>query len=522
MKKILLSSVIQPFGEKYGDGFGVSYEGTHQIMWAQGIFRTRGTTTQWGIDFIAENLETPTVTLHYPTLKRFISEIKKNYDYVGIAFISATFPKILPMVKAIRRYAPNSKIILGGYGTILGDKLKPYADYICRGEGVEFMRKLLGENIEKKIKQPNITQYTKLFSLRLGGKNGYIIAGLGCPNGCDFCQTSNYYNHKHIKFLPDGNSILQSIKDLRNKHTDMVDFWINDEDFLLNKERGMGFLDAIRKSKLPPLAISVFSSMKALAQYKATDLVEMGIDWIWIGFEGKESKYSKSGIDSFKNVVTNLQNNGISVLASMIIGFDYQTPEIIQEEFDELMSICPSMCQFLIYGPAHETKLFHRLNKAGRLNPDYLDDHSQHDGFSLVFKHPHITPDEMVKIQRNLYHKEFKQLGPSVYRVAENLLHGYVNLRNHPIERVKAKAERYGTYAHDVQMIIPAGMRYLNGHVNIWLDKLQKRLAKETGPLKISEKIKKLFVPHFLRYTDYKIKHNIGQQPEFSKKTFRK
>jgi hypothetical protein len=44
-KKVLLSSVCGPFGSKYDDGFGVSYEGTWQVLWAQG----RATTTnQWG------------------------------------------------------------------------------------------------------------------------------------------------------------------------------------------------------------------------------------------------------------------------------------------------------------------------------------------------------------------------------------------------------------------------------------------------------------------------------------------
>ena len=78
-RKLLLSSVCQPFGVKHGDGFGVSYEGSHQIMWAQGVFKTRATTTQWGIDFIAENLQIPTITLHYPTMDRFIAEIRKGY-----------------------------------------------------------------------------------------------------------------------------------------------------------------------------------------------------------------------------------------------------------------------------------------------------------------------------------------------------------------------------------------------------------------------------------------------------------
>ena len=129
-KKVLLSSVCQPFGAQYGDGFGVSYEGTHQIMWAQGMFRTRATTTQWGIDFIAANLEAPTVTLHYPTMEQFVAEIKKGYDFVGIAFVLTTLHKMKPMIEAIREHAPQTKIVLGGYGTALGEPLEGLADYV--------------------------------------------------------------------------------------------------------------------------------------------------------------------------------------------------------------------------------------------------------------------------------------------------------------------------------------------------------------------------------------------------------
>ena len=159
--KLLLSSVCKPFGAKHGDGFGTSYEGSHQTMWAQGLFRPRATTTQWGIDFIAHNLEIPTTTLHYPTMKQFIREIRKGYEYIGIAFVSPVYHKMVPMVEAIRRHAPQTKVILGGYGTTLpAEKLEPYADHICRGEGVRFMRELLGENVDRPIEQPVVTQST--------------------------------------------------------------------------------------------------------------------------------------------------------------------------------------------------------------------------------------------------------------------------------------------------------------------------------------------------------------------------
>jgi len=520
-RKLLLTSVCQPFGVEYGDGFGVSYEGSHQLMWAQGIFRTRGTTTQWGIDFIAENLQIPTMTLHYPTMDDFIAELKRGYDYVGIAFVSSTLHKMIPMAQAIREHAPSSKIILGGYGTALGEQVAPYTDFMCRGEGVAFMRELLGEPVEAPIRQPLITQTQSLFSLPLLNKTGYVFAGLGCPNGCDFCATSHYFKRKHVLFLPDGKSILQAICRLREKEPEIENFWINDEDFLLNKKRGRGFLEAIRESRLPALSMSVFSSVKALSQYTASELVEMGIDWIWIGFEGQRAGYAKMEGRPYDELFADLHRHGISVMASMIIGFDYQTPEVIDHEFEQLMKLRPSMCQFLIYGPAHGTPSYQRLKDEGRLDPMMFDDNTKHDGFYLGFKHPHIDAEEMVAIQRNLYHREYARLGPSVFRIVEDWLTGYESLHDHPAPRVRAKAQKYRKNAHRPMSVIPASKRYVNAHNRRWLDLLQKRLVEKTGPMNKKEWAISKLAPAILWYTDFTMRHDIGQQPTFTRKTYR-
>ena len=520
--KVLLSSVCQPFGAKYGDGFGTSYEGTHQLMWAQGIFRTRGTTTQWGIDFIATNLKTPTTVLHYPTMSAFIAELKKGYDYVGIAFVSPTLHKMLPMVDAIREHAPNSKIVLGGYGTALGNEfLEPYADYICKGEGVAFMRELLGEPVDAPIVQPDITQVQSLLSIPLLKPTGYIFAGLGCPNGCDFCATSHYFKRRHIKFLEDGASILHAMQDMRAKHPGMDTFWINDEDFLLNQKRGRGFLEAIRASKMPPLSISIFSSVKALSQFKASELVEMGINWIWMGFEGKRAGYAKMQGKPYPELIADLHAHGITVLTSMIIGFDYQNPDIIQEEFEELLALRPSMAQFLIYGASHGTPLFDRMTAEGRLDAEMYADHSKHDGFSLGFRHPIIGAAEMSAIQRRLYRDEFRRLGPSVFRVAEDFLGGHIALREHENPRIRAKAERYGHDARAALRIIEASKSYVSAERARWLQSLEDRLVQATGPMTIREKVERKLAPALLLRETLKLKLKIKQQPEFTRKTYR-
>ena len=121
-------------GPRYGDAPSVGYELLHsQVTRAQGVFSQRAVHVHFSLEYIAENLDAPTVVLQYPSKSELIRELKKGYDYVGISFLLAVMHKMKEMVALIRRYSPNTKIVLGGYGTVLKDEeLKPYADYICR------------------------------------------------------------------------------------------------------------------------------------------------------------------------------------------------------------------------------------------------------------------------------------------------------------------------------------------------------------------------------------------------------
>jgi hypothetical protein len=44
------------------------------------------------------------------------------------------------MSKLVRKYSPRWQIVVGGYGTLADDELiLPYADHICRTEGIAYM-----------------------------------------------------------------------------------------------------------------------------------------------------------------------------------------------------------------------------------------------------------------------------------------------------------------------------------------------------------------------------------------------
>ena len=94
-KKVLLTSVCRPMGPKYGDAPSVGYELLYrQVTRAQGIFSPRTVNIHFRLEYIAENLDAPTVVLQYPSKRELIRELKKGYDYVGISFLMAVMHKM--------------------------------------------------------------------------------------------------------------------------------------------------------------------------------------------------------------------------------------------------------------------------------------------------------------------------------------------------------------------------------------------------------------------------------------------
>ena len=444
-------------GPQYGDAPSVGYELLYrQVTRAQGIFSPRTVNVFFGLDYIAENLDAPTVVLQYPSKRELIKELKKGYDYVGVSFIMALMHKMKETVALIRQYAPNSKIVLGGYGTVLKDDvLKPYADFICREEGVGYFRRLLGEpEIPMPYKHPLIVSWLKVFGWKVSG-TGKIFAGLGCPNGCDFCCTSHFFSRKHIKLLPTGRDIYNVVERYFDLDPSLV-FLIIDEDFLLNKKRAMEFRDCVLQGGKRP-SIFAFSSIKAISQYTVEEILEMGIDGFWIGYEGTRSNYAKQQGRPVDEILTEFREHGITVLTSMIVGFDYQTPEIVAQELDGLMKLKPALAQFLIYGPVPGTPFHERIIKENLLQDVYTSDkdlfYRRADGFRTMIKHPTLSPAQIEDIQRWCFEQDFQRLGPSIYRVLETRFLGYLKLKDSPNPILRQKAEYYAKelrYAYPV------------------------------------------------------------------------
>ncbi len=525
-KKVLLTSVCRPLGPENGDASSVGYELLYrQVTRAQGIFSPRTVNVHFSLEYIAANLDAPTVVLQYPSKRELIKELKKGYDYVGVSFLMAVMHKMKETVALIRKYAPRSKIVLGGYGTVLKDEvLQPYGDYFCREEGVGYFRRLLGEpEIAMPYNQPLIVSWLKVFGWRVSG-TGKIFGGLGCPNGCDFCCTSQFFSRKHIKLLPTGQDIFNVVERYLDMDPSLV-FLIIDEDFLLNKKRAMEFRECVMNSPRKP-SIFAFSSVKAISQYTVEQILEMGIDGFWIGYEGTRSGYAKQQGRPVDEILTEFRQHGITILASMIVGFDYQTPEVVAQEFAGLMKLKPALGQYLIYGPVPGTPFYERVIKDNLLQDTYTKDmelfYRRADGFRTMIKHPTLSPEEIEALQQWCFDQDFQRLGPSIYRVLESRFLGWKTLKDSPNPILRAKAQYFADelkYAYPV--FLPGKLFGPNRNIRRWLGELEKEIHASLGAPTFQNRCKSVLAVAAAMWTAVTLKFNLFQHPKLIRTSYR-
>jgi len=525
-RKVLLTSVCRPLGVRYGDSESVGYELLfEQVTRAQGLFSPRSNHVAFGLEYIAENLETPTTVLQYPSKRELVRELERGYDIVGVSFVLATYHRMKELVALVRKHSPESKIVLGGYGTVAPDEmLLPYGDHVCREEGVAFLRRLLGESeIPMPYRHPLIINSLSVFSKKTS-RTGIVFGGLGCPNGCDFCCTSHFYARKHIRLLPTGADIHHVVERYLEADPDLS-ILILDEDFLLNRRRAMEFRDCVLRAG-KQLSIFVFASIKAVSRYTVTEILEMGIDGMWIGYEGTRSDYAKQSGRPVQEIFDEFRAHGITILASMIVGFPYQTPEIIEEELSGLMALKPVFAQFLIYGPCPGTPFYAQVVREGTLVPEVAHDKErffrQGAGFHSMVQHPTMSGAEIETAQRRCFEEDYRRLGPSIYRTMERWLEGYLTLQASPNPYLRAKAQHYAAAIRKSYPSFLAGRLF--GPTRIvrrGIADLERRLHAALGPLTVKERVQSMAAVALAAWTGLTLRLGVFQHPRLVRQTFR-
>lgn len=447
--RVLLSSVFKPFAQddEYGSRVINPVELYHnQVTREQGPFSLRMFHRSWGLMFIHQNISAPCTLLDFPTRERFVEELtENNYDIVGISSIVVNVGKVREMCRLVRQHSPQSTIVVGGHVTSTpGIEKTIDADHIVRGEGVAWMRAFLGEDAGRPIVHPLIPSS---FGFRMmgvpsprggGSPSATIVPSVGCPLGCNFCTTSAFFGGKgkFVNFYERGEDLFRVMCDAEQA-LGVSSFFMMDENFLLHKRRALELLECM-KAEGKQWALYVFSSANAIRKYDVRELVELGVEWIWLGLESSEASYAKlKGTDTL-SLVRDLQAHGICVHGSTIIGLEHHTPENIGADIDRAVAHETVFHQFMLYTPMPGTPLHAQVAAEGRLltGVDLADTHGQ---YKFNFRHPAISRDDSKVLLDGAFRLDFERNGPSLYRLMRTMMIRWQRYRGDADPRVRGR-----------------------------------------------------------------------------------
>lgn len=507
-QKVLLTASYGPNNLGWGeDMFDLA---TSRLVRGHGIFQITSHMHHAGLYLIAENISNPTTVLEHPHWEEFDRELDNGYDVVGFQLKSVQTAKVARMMKRIREKCPQSEIVVGGYGVgtlnnpVPGDKngdavyIRENADYLCREEGVGFMRRLLGdEPVEREITQNHLP----MCGLRLPGlefanaRAPMLLVSLGCPNACDFCNTSAFFHHKKI-YVAEPEQIYRYIRNYQKRlGFDDIFVLLFDEDFFLNPEyvRELGRL--LRSDKKTwGVKYFTFGSTRSLSRFTSEELRDNGLGVVWIGVESfqlhgpgcpqviDDQYHKRKGKQEIKELFEDLHRHDIFTIGSLVLGFDFHTRKNLKDDIDRFVDLKTLAYQISPLTPCPGTALYDRMMEEGRILDTY-----QWEDFHLwkddVYELKNFEKNE-IKGFFDYAHEQIRdRVGPAPLQVLENALNSYQVYKDRTDELHAFRAEhlRYmamgsSAYLRSVKRMHPSPA------VRERAAALEKRLIDEIKP----------------------------------------
>lgn len=296
----------------------------------------------------------------------------------------------------------NIRVVMGGYHTtLMPEEVLEHADSILIGNAESVWQRLIEDFKNNCLKKQykGCTKYSGLLPDRsIYGNKKYlpislVETGRGCPFKCEFCAISSYYKSAYTP--RPVKEILDDIKKSKNKL-----FFFVDDNIVANPVYAIDFFKQLASLKIK------WTGQGSLTVAKNPELLKWmkksGCEVLLIGFESldernlnqmnKEWSYKLGEVDL---LVKKIHNAGISIYATFLFGFDYDTPESFRRAVDFSLKHDFFFVAFNHLLPFPGTPLYERLKQKNRLIKDkwWLDPNYKYGDISFIPKN--MSPEEL-------------------------------------------------------------------------------------------------------------------------------
>src|SRR4030042_5157497 len=264
----------------------------------------------WRVDVKACNLQQAIATT-------------EEFDLVGISFhsFSVKYAKIL-------REKFKCKMICGGHhpSAMPEQMLSIGYDQIVIGEGENAIIAIIQGNDSKILRDQQHRYFYSIeempmpdySGLSFGGCVGIsIITSRGCPFSCNFCASSDFWNHKYKFRSPD--SVLWEIE--KRKSEGYTTWIFEDDNFTLNKERTYEICKGLDGKFLWQCT----SRAEVLDPDLCKEMFRAGCRKVWLGIETLSQESldrcnKNTTVEKMLKGVQNASEAGIASISLFIVG----------------------------------------------------------------------------------------------------------------------------------------------------------------------------------------------------------
>lgn len=335
-----------------------------------------------------------------------------DVDLVGITTFTMTAPRAYEIADEFRKHGKT--VVLGGYHvSALPEEAKPHADSLVLSEAEKTWPKLLRDFEKGQLKQvyppegfdPSIIPPIRRDLIRPMPIAGGIQSSRGCPNQCEFCAITSFYNHGWKR-----RPIEKVIEEMRKMPNRL--FIMHDPSMTINLEYSKKLFKAmidngINKGWMANANINVLG--KADDEFLKLAREAGCVGW-FVGYESvsqralKAIKKTGNKVRNFKKNTERVRDFGLAIQGGIIFGFDQDTPEIFDATVEALKKWNVDAAEINILTPFPGTPLYDRLEREDRI---LTKDWTRYNQVDVVFQPKHMSPEELFagarRVAKELY-----------------------------------------------------------------------------------------------------------------------
>jgi radical SAM superfamily enzyme YgiQ (UPF0313 family) len=308
----------------------------------------------------------------------------------------------------------GAKVIFGGLHVLsCPDEVRPHADAIAIGEGVEAWRQILADVERGTLRKEYAGDYRRSYAALPAPRRDILpresfltttslIATRGCHNRCGFCYLSTK-----------GLSMPYRMRGVEQVANELV---ANGEPYAVFVDNNLGS----RPDYLRALCLALRPVEKIWSAAVTIDVADdpglvremalAGCTGVFIGFESltdenlADAHKKTPRVEDYARRVRIFHDNGIQVNGSFVLGFDHDRTDTFDRTIAWIEEQRLECATFHVLTPYPGTPLFRRLESEGRiLHKNY----TLYDTAHVVFRPKHMSEEQLSEGYARCYEELF-------------------------------------------------------------------------------------------------------------------